>query len=287
MSRNTKRKAIILLFLALLMTALFAASLTQLEFQPGMPLPRLENNSVVAAPVDQEPPLIIPVNEFAVVVFGLILTVLIIYILYNVLRGVDWKSLPALLRPLLMISLVICAFIFLILLLPGVPGANPVEIPLPTPTPMATSPLGPIPNWLFWLVGLSLLAVGILIGAWIFIPPTREPAYLDMVALEAEKAWQAIQNGLDLKDVIIKCYRQMSLVMAQERGLERSQSMTTREFEQLLESTGIPHSPTHQLTQLFEAVRYGGWQPNPLDETTAIQCLESIISFARQVKEAG
>ena len=81
------------------------------------------------------------------------------------------------------------------------------------------------------------------------------------MGLEAEKAWQALITGLDLKDVIVKCYRQMSLALEKEQGIERKDFMTTREFENLLEAAGIPHDPIHQLTQLFEAVRYGNWQP--------------------------
>jgi hypothetical protein len=60
--------------------------------------------------------------------------------------------------------------------------------------------------------------------------------------------------------------------------------MTTREFENLLEIAGVPHNPIHQLTQLFEAVRYGNWQPNPIDEQKAIHCLEAIMLFSRETK---
>jgi hypothetical protein len=107
-----------------------------------------------------------------------------------------------------------------------------------------------------------------------------------MLGLEAEKARQALMTGLDLKDVIVKCYRQMSLALEKEQGIERKDSMTTREFESLLEAAGVPHDPIHQLTQLFEAVRYGNWQPNPMDEQKAIHCLEAIILYSREAKNA-
>jgi hypothetical protein len=86
--------------------------------------------------------------------------------------------------------------------------------------------------------------------------------------------------GSDLKDVIIKCYQQMSLALESERGLEREVYMTTTEFEKLLETAGIPYEPIHQLTQLFEAVRYGNWQPNHVDEQEAIRCLKTIMSYS-------
>ena len=201
------------------------------------------------------------------------------------LRGADWKNITGLLRPALLIILVVCAFIFLIMLLPAGKITPPVVMLQPTMSPPATAPLGKVPALLFWLVGFALLATGILICYWILRPPARAPTTLDLVGLEAEKAWQSLLTGLDLKDVIIRCYRQMGLALEKERGLERKDSMTTREFEQLLESAGISHTPIHQLTLLFEAVRYGAWQPNPQDERSAIQCLEAIMLSARQAQE--
>jgi hypothetical protein len=128
------------------------------------------------------------------------------------------------------------------------------------------------------------LVSSILLGIWIFFPSTRHETTIDMVGLEAENALQSLRTGQDLKNVIVKCYRQMSLALEKEQGIERKDSMTTREFENLLETAGVPHDPIHQLTQLFEAVRYGHWQPNPIDERKAIHCLEAIILFSRETK---
>ena len=136
-------------------------------------------------------------------------------------------------------------------------------------------------------MGIGLLATGILIGVWLFTSSRNRATTIDIVGLEAEEAWQKLKTGLDLKDVVIKCYRQMSLALAKEQGLEREDFMTTREFENLLEAAGVPHDPIHQLTQLFEAVRYGNWQPNPIDEQKAIHCLEAIMLYSRAVKEAN
>jgi hypothetical protein len=104
------------------------------------------------------------------------------------------------------------------------------------------------------------------------------------VGLEAEKAWQALKTGSDLKNVIVKCYLQMSMALEQEQGIERQDFMTTGEFEKLLQAAGIPHEPIHQLTRLFDAVRYGNWQPNTADEQNAIQSLEAIMLYSRQSK---
>jgi len=158
---------------------------------------------------------------------------------------------------------------------------------MPNATPLVTSPLGQVPLLLLWFVGIGLLIISSLLGVWIFSLSSNRATPIDLVGLEAEKAWQALKDGMALKDVIVNCYRQMSLVLEKKQGIKRKESMTTREFERLLESAGIPHDPVHQLTQLFEAVRYGNRQPNPMDEQNAIHCLEAIMLYSREAKEAN
>jgi hypothetical protein len=284
MTGSAKQKALVLLGLVMLITMLIAASLSQFELQPGMPLPRLEHNQVVIMPIETEPLVAISIGEFVQMLFILILAGSMLYVTYMLLKGANWKDLTTLIRPIVVISLVVIGFIFLILLLPQSSDPIPMDLPMPTARPLVTSPLGPAPSLLLWLVGIGLLVASILIGSWIFNSVPRQATTIDVVGLEAEKAWQALQTGLDLKDVIIKCYRQMSLALEKGQGLEREAFMTTREFENLLEAAGVPHDPIHQLTQLFEAVRYGNWQPNPLDEQKAIHCLEAIMLFSQEAK---
>lgn len=284
MTGSTKRKALILLGLVIIITVVIAASLPQLKLQPGMPLPRLENDQMMIVPVEAEPFVSISVNEFIKVFFLLIVAGTLLYTLYKMLRGATWKDLTGLIRSTLLFSLVVVGFVFLIMLLPKSQNSIPMELPAPTATALVTSPLGPVPPVLLWLVGIGLLVISTLIGVWMFTSSSSQATTIDVVGLEAEKAWQALKTGLDLKDVIVKCYRQMSLALEKEQGIEREDSMTTREFENLLEAAGIPHDPIHQLTQLFEAVRYGNWQPNPVDEQKAIHCLEAIMLYSRETK---
>jgi hypothetical protein len=287
MTSSAKRKALILLGLVMIIMVIIAASLPRLEFQPGMPLPRLENSQLVIVSVEEKPFVAISVNEFFEVLFVLILAGSMLYVMYKLLRGANWKDLTTFIGWILFISLIVGGFIFLILLLPESKDSVPMELPIPTPTPPVTSPLGPVPPILLWLVGIGLVVISILIGIWIFGSATGRATTIDLVGLEAEKAWQALIIGLDLKDVIIKCYHQMSLALEKEQGIERKDFMTTREFEDLLEAAGVPHDPIHQLTQLFEAVRYGNWQPNMMDEQKAINCLEAIMIYSREAKGTG
>jgi hypothetical protein len=282
---SVKHKTLIFLGLVTIITMIIAASLPQLELQPGMPLPKLEDDQVVIPPAGAGPFGAISVDRFIIALVLLLAAASVLHMIYRLLRGAKWKNLIAFIWPMVVIGLILGVFVFLIMLLPE--SSAVMEPPVPTPEPPVTAPLGPVPPLLLWLVGIGLLVTGILIAIWIFGSPANRATTIDIVGLEAEKAWQELKAGLGLKGVIIKCYRQMSLALAEEQGIERKESMTAREFENLLEAAGVPYDPVHQLTQLFEAVRYGHWQPNLIDEEKAIHCLEAIVLYTREAKETA
>lgn len=286
MTSSTKRKTLIFLGLVMITTVLIAAGLPQLKLQPGMPLPSIEHGRLVTTQIGAVPLVTITISQFEKTFFALLLAGITIFVIFRLTRGLDWRKLGSILTPI-MISLSIAGILlFLItLLLSDTPSFTPMELPTPLATPLATSPLGPVPPLLLWLVGIGLLVISCLSGIWIFGSAPRRSSTIDLVGLEAEKAWQALKTGLDLKEVIIQCYRQMSLALEQEQGLERQEWMTTREFEDLLEAAGIPHDPIHQLTQIFESVRYGNWQPNSVDEQKATRCLQAIMVHSREAKK--
>jgi hypothetical protein len=286
MTGSTKRKTTVLLGLVILLTMLVAANLQKLEFQPGMPLPRLEQGQLVAVPIAEAPSVSISAPRFILILIALVLTGATLYSAYQLLRGANWKLILYFLRYTLIIGVAIGCLVFMIMLFPGSNIETPAEIPIPTMTfqPVVTSPLGSAPPSLLWLVGIGLLIITVLVAVWMFTP-VRQTGPLDLLGLEAERAKQALISGVDLKDVIINCYRQMSLTMKQDQGIEREEFMTTGEFETVMESVGIPQEPIHLLTQLFEAVRYGHWQPDAVDEQQAIQCLEAIMVHSRNVRE--
>ena len=281
MTSSAKRRTLIFLGLVMIITVIIAASLPQLTLQPGMPLPRLENSQLVITSIDASPMVTITISKFAKILLALFLAGSIIYVIYRLTRGLDWRNLATYLQPIMLSLTIVGILLLLVSLLLSEPKiAAPVDQPYPTATPLPTSPLGPVPPLLPWLVGIGLLIFGSWLGFSIFSSSSERLPAIDLVGLEAEKAWQAIRTGQNLKGVIIQCYRQMSLALEQEQGLEREEWMTTREFEILLETAGMPHEPVHQLTQLFEAVRYGDWQPNPADEQKAFDCLQAIMSHS-------
>jgi hypothetical protein len=287
MTGSARRNTLILLGLVMIITGIIAASLPRLELQPGMPLPRLVDNQVVSLPTAAQPLMAISVSKFFGIFFTIILLGSFLFMLYRLFRGAKWADIASVLKLVVVVSLIAGIFLLVLLVLPNSGNnSNLTELPVPTPVPVVTAPLGPVPAALLWLAGIGLLVIIILLAVWILTAASRRARPIDQVGSEAEKAWQALKTGLDLREVIIQCYRRMSLALEQERGIERKDFMTTGEFENLLESAGIPHEPIHQLTRLFEAVRYGNWQPNPADEQSAIQCLEAIIAYSHAVRGA-
>ena len=287
MTGSVKRRLLIFFGLALVATVLIAASLSQLQLQPGIPLPDFQNGNVLITAEDAQKPVAIQVSEFVKFLFVLLLAASMLYVTGKLLKGTRWKDLMTFIKPVMIISLAAAGLLFLaLLLLPRGGALVPPEMPMPTAMPAATLPLGSPPNGLVWLVGFALLASGLLLGLRVFGSP-RPAATLDLLGLEAQRARQALNSGAELKDVIVHCYRQMGLVVAQERGLEREEFMTTGDFEKLLEASGLPREPLRQLTRLFEAVRYGNWRPNPADEEQAIQCLDAISASSQTARKAG
>jgi hypothetical protein len=78
----------------------------------------------------------------------------------------------------------------------------------------------------------------------------------------------------------------MGQALQQEQRIEREAFMTTGEFEVLLSAKGVPRDPVHQLTQLFDAVRYGRRQPASGENQRALQCLDAILAYSSQARQA-
>ena len=285
MTGNTKRATLLLLGLIVLFTMIIAASLPQLTLQPGMPLPSLQPGRFVTAQTEEHQIVSISIRMFVLVLMGILLTVAMLYVAFQLFRGIQWKLILDSLRYGLLVGVGLICLAFLIMLFPDSAPLPAVQIPVQTPQPVVTSPLGSAPPLLLWLVGIVLLATTVFALIWVFMPSHRSSP-VDPVGLEAEKARRALQSGASLKDVIVQCYIQMSLAVEQGQGIERDDFMTTGEFENVLETAGIPHEPIHQLTRLFEAVRYGKWQPNAADEQMAIQCLEAIVAYSHATQGA-
>ena len=164
--------------------------------------------------------------------------------------------------------------------------------PLPEATRLPTDVFNQsAPDWLVMAVsiGIGLLVCGI-IAAVIYVAWRRsrpDKTAMQELAVEAQNAMRALQAGEELKDVVMRCYREMSRVMQKERGIQRQAAMTTREFEIALGEKGVPAEPVYQLTRLFEKVRYGHEPPAPQDEQLALTSLKAIVAACAATKPAG
>jgi hypothetical protein len=158
----------------------------------------------------------------------------------------------------------------------GGPANQPGPSVLPTPTLIP----GPSETAIVLIsAGLSLVTVSA-VGWALWLLWRRRKLELSpnrLIARQAQSALDALQAGGDLKNTIIKCYYQMCAVINEHRGILRSQTMTPHEFEDYLASKGLPGEPVHQLTHLFEDVRYGNLLAGAAEEQVALNSLTAII----------
>jgi len=137
-----------------------------------------------------------------------------------------------------------------------------------TYTPPAT------PGWLGYAVTLAvILGVGGLVyGVW---RSSRVPQ--NEIVEIARSALGDLAAGRHWEDVVVRCYADMSRALRQQRGIERQEAMTPREFAARLEQAGFPAGAVRTLTHLFEMARYGSRQSGPAESQQAVAALEAIM----------
>lgn len=159
------------------------------------------------------------------------------------------------------------------------------ETPLVQPLP-AAEPVAAIPPWVNTAVNILMMLFLVAIVSfvvWTFWPE-REPVLppLFEISQEAEDALSDLRSGADLRNVVVRCYLEMGRIVAEWRGIQRSQSMTPREFELSLADLGLPKEPVINLTRLFETVRYGTNKPSAADEAAAESSLTAIFQACQE-----
>jgi len=121
---------------------------------------------------------------------------------------------------------------------------------------------------------------------WIFFVKLKPaPNILAKVADEAEETLDALLTGKDLRETILLCYRRMTEVAVKNRGIPREASVTPHEFEQTLIEKGLPGPSVHDLTHLFEDVRYGDFRADEEGRRRALLALRSVIAACRKAEE--
>lgn len=281
MSKNTRRIALSLLAFALLSFVLLSSGLSNLQLHAGEAFPGEAPGATGSAATAAAPAAIRPLpvlNGF----FALLFLVLLFFMLTRLIVLADARRILRWIPALAILFLVI---VFLPRITPVQPARPPEENPGMATQPSfeyPTSPVGKPPEGFVWFVAGGLLLGAGLLAILMSRQPSPPARAEDLLLQEAENAVHALHAGGSFQGVITRCYMQMSAVLQEERGLERSEQMTVREFEGLLKSKGMPPAPVHQLTTLFEKVRYGKQQPDKEDEKMGVDCLNEIIHFCRR-----
>lgn len=285
MSQKSKNISVLLLIGVLLSVLLIAISLPSLQLQTGQPFPGWEERDIgfqtgsTGLPFTSVP---LPLLQ------GLIAFISLILIIYLLVRLVSLSNLKQILRLLLLIG----ALFLLAYLMPEIsPGealyfpSDTVVMPEAPDAEYAFTPLGQPPKILIWIV-LAVIALGVLLFGGLLLKNGLAAWRLEKQLMEqAENAVNDLIAGMDFRNVILRCYMQMTALLQEDEGIQRGSSMTVQEFEEILEAKGFPAAPVHQLTQLFEKVRYGRQQISKGDEGAAVDSLNEIISFCRNKKE--
>jgi hypothetical protein len=267
-----------LIILAIFIVMLLAAGISNLEFQPSVPEPRnRESFQLRPLKLQSVPPII---DQILLVIFSVIVPIGIVLFI----KSPEFRKLA--LRRILMMTM-------LGLLLFSIINRNQEEVPVEEQLvedvvdnafleaqrdalTFVDTVTQPAPELNIFLDIAILLGTALLI--WYlyrrFFRADSTPT--DQLKTEIEGAISEIQAGENLRNVIIRCYADMSQILNEKRGIQRDQAMTPREFEIELQDVGIPSTAVQRLTRLFEAARYGNADLGPEAEQEALLCLMSI-----------
>lgn len=126
----------------------------------------------------------------------------------------------------------------------------------------------------YFLISSLIIALGWVILFWLIKrSPVREGPEPNIPGIAA-RAVLDLEKGTDLTDVILRCYRDMCVILQQKTTLRPE--MTAREFAQHLQEAGIRVEEVRRLTSLFEKVRYGRWVASTEERTEALSLLQAI-----------
>jgi hypothetical protein len=282
--KNARLRAVVFTGLAVAALIFLAAGLAQLELLPGLPLPTILQEEQPQSSIEGLPggDLIIFILRTIYFIGLILLPFFVIYLIINP------KARKQFLRDLARVGAFLLMMYFLFnffrslrqqgeelggALGAGGLGNNPYPGELVEFTPST-------PPWLvITLAALLALLVAGLVGLLLWLALRRKPVEqpLRRIAEEAQSALEAIRAGGDLRDIILRCYAEMSRVLSEQRGIQRPIDMTPREFEAALERQGLPREPVRALTRLFEEVRYGGMVPGAAAERQALDSLAAIV----------
>jgi len=137
------------------------------------------------------------------------------------------------------------------------------------------------PTWLTELLSFALAAGFVYFLFWLWRrwrqPEGRFLSPAERLVRSAQSALQQIDAGQNLRDVVLRCYHEMTQAVAEKRHLTRLEYITPHEFIRSLEGIDLPSEQVRRLTDLFESVRYGHKIPGAQERAEAVACLNAVV----------
>ena len=281
MTNKSKHLGLLFLAGALVSLAVLAASLSNLQLQSGTPFP----GGIDSDNDTQSVSLLPSIQTYSIPllrgIFALIFLILLTNVAVRLIVLVNIKR-------IFQLTFALVILLIIMYMMPRITPSQPAhfpnepsEITTPPSFDYPVTPLGQPPQILIQLVTMGIvLGIGMLVSMVVKRRLSSKKNEADLLQ-GVEEAVNALMVGEDLRNVILRCYMQMTRSLQEEQGIERASAMTVQEFECWLENLGFPSVPLHQLTSLFEKVRYGKQEMSDEDERIAIDSLNEIIQFYR------
>jgi hypothetical protein len=289
---KAKRNALLLLAVAAVLVALLAMSVQTITLSPGEPF-AIEQQAVSIGMSN-----VSSSNLLSWLLRGFIAVTLILLPVYIIYSLMSKKGRRRLLGNLLMLALIVLIADQLRQRMAEMQAEADQQGMIDQPLqgageaiPVSTFPAEP-PAWLtiaVILIGAALLVALAAFALWMYRlrnQPRAIPPY-EALAEAAQQTITAIQTGGDLKASVIACYREMSRIVQEQRGIARETAMTPREFEEVLIRKGLPGNAVKTLTRLFESVRYGSAADGAKETEQAVACLTEIADYCSRFAGTG
>lgn len=283
--------------LALLALIALAASIDLLQLEPGVPLSieRLNPLSSMPTPTNNVADWILTAFRILMILFWVMLPFYIVYLI------ISKEARKRFLRDMAMMLPILLLLYFLTNSnmgqqagqeMEGRFGFGEEETTGEVVEPPQLPEFQPPPAWVTTVTSITLallitlIGVAVGYGVWRRAQDReRDRVPLKRIEQQAQDALAAIRAGGDLRETILRCYLDMLQTVEEYKNISRSRDVTPHEFENVLARRGLPREPIHQLTELFEQVRYGGFAPGRAEERAAVAALSAIVSACQRTRD--
>lgn len=286
-ARGRKLLALTLAGVVIAALLLLAASLSQVEFEPGKRFSIGRGEAPEGGPV---------LNFNLDLLWQIIIWVFFALVPFSIIAAFIWPEnfKYALIRAVvLVLFLILLVFTiralkdFIEQLLAALQGLGNRAAAPSEPAGGEGFPINPAPapGWSVFPFLLGGLALLVFLGWWLrrlWLGSRVDGALLKISTLAGAAADELMAGG-NLRNVVLHCYREMSRILSEGQQVPFHKAMTAREFEQKLRRTGVRDEHVAQLSRLFEEIRYGGRASGPREEQKALECLRKIeLAYGRE-----